>query len=151
MTMKQVDAVIAIVSGIEGFVPGNKLSRDQMAEAVSLVIQGFNDGSISLSDTARNKYDTEDKLKTYARGLIDNWLRKSPELNGGVKYEVKNPGSRSGSAEYKQALQLKKLLVEQGKDVPEALETFIQQHAPVAKTKEVDLSALPEELKALVG
>lgn len=149
--MKQVDAVVSIVQGLEGFVPGKKLTREQMAETVSLVVEGLSNGDISLSEAARAKYDTVEKLRAYARGLIDNWLRKSPELNGGVKYETKNPGSRSGSAEYKQALQLKRVLIEQGKSIPAELEQFIAKHAPVAKTTEVDLSALPEELKNLVG
>jgi len=149
--MKQVDAVVAIVSGIEGFTPGVKLTKEQKEECLTLITQGLVDGEIDMSAGARAKHDTPEKMRSYSVGLLDNWVRKSPELNGGVKYVAKNPGSRSGSNEYKQAIALKKYLAEQGKEIPTGLLMFIAANAPVKTEKTVDISALPEHLQKLVG
>jgi hypothetical protein len=153
MGIKQVDAVISVVTGLEGFVPGVKLTGEQRAECVKLLVSGLMSGEIEMSAEAKAKYSDEKSMKTYAGGLLTNWLNKSPVLNGGVKYEAKNPGSRSGSEEYKQALALKKYLIETGTEIPAELEQFIAEHAPVKveKKKEVDVSALPEGLRKLVG
>jgi ribosomal protein S18 len=149
--MKQVDAVIAIVSGIDGFVPGVKLNKEQKEECLALITQGLLSGDIDMSAGARAKHDTPEKMRTYSVGLLDNWVRKAPELNGGVKYVAKNPGSRSGSSEYKQAVALKKYLTEKGHPIPSELEAFIAANAPVKTEKTVDISALPEHLQKLVG
>jgi hypothetical protein len=149
--MKQVDAVIAIVSGIQGFVPGVKLNDAQRKEALDLVCAGLTAGEIDMSAGARAKHDTEAKMRLYASGLITNWCNKSKELNGGVKYQAKNPGSRSGSEEFKQAVLLKKYLTEKGQDIPEALEQFITDNTPVKTEKVLEVSALPEHLQKLVG
>lgn len=149
--MKQVDAVVAIVSGLEGFVPGVKLSDAQRKEVMDLVVAGLVSGDIEMSDKARAKHDTEAKMRVYASGLVTNWLNKSKELNGGVKYVAKNPGARSGSDEFKQAVALKKYLTEKGLDIPAELEKFITEHTPVKTEKVADVSALPEHLQRLVG
>lgn len=153
MSIKQVDAVVTIVSGLEGFVPGQELTDAQTDECVALLVQGLMSGEIQMGAEARAKHDSEKKMRTYAGGLLSNWLRKSKVLNGGVQYVAKNPGSRSGSAEYKQAVALKKHLVGKGNEVPAELEAYIAANAPVAKVTEkaVEVSALPEHLQKLVG
>lgn len=151
--MKQVDAVVSIVTGLEGFVPGVKLSSEQRAECVGLLVSGLLGGDIEMSAEARAKYSDEKSMKAYASGLLTNWLNKSPVLNGGVKYEAKNPGSRKGSEEFKQAVALKKYLIENGMEVPADLEGFIAEHTPKteAKAKVLATDALPEHLRKLVG
>jgi len=153
MSIKQVDAVVAIVSGLDGFVNGNTLTDAQRKEAVELITDGLVSGEIQMSTEARARHDNREKMRSYAGGLLNNWLRKSPELNGGTRYVPKNPGARSGGPEYKQALALKKHLEQQGVAIPAELEEFIAANAPTpkAKVKEVDVSALPEHLRTLVG
>lgn len=146
----QVQAVVELVESVVEVVPGQavELTDAQRKQVIDGLVSGFTKGEIQL----RSAYESETKLRTYCAGLLSNWLRKSPKLNGGEQYQAKNPGSRSGSAEYKQAMQLKKFLVSQNKSIPAELEQFITTNAPQpkVKTKQIDVSSLPEELKSLV-
>lgn len=146
----QVEAVIELVESVVEIVPGQavELTDAQRKQVIDGLVNGFTKGEIKL----RSLYDSDIKLRTYCAGLLSNWLRKSSKLNGGEQYQAKNPGSRSGSTEYKQAMQLKKFLVSQNKSIPAELEQFIATNAPQpkAKTKQIDVSSLPEELKNLV-
>lgn len=153
MSIKQVDAVVSIVTSLEGFQPGVKLTDAQRAEALQLIVDGLTSGEIDMSEKARAKYSEPKAMKTYASGLLTNWLNKSPALNGGIKYQAKNPGSRTGSVEYKQAIALKRHLESTGAEIPAELAEFIEANKPVKAEakKELDLSSLPEELKQLVG
>lgn len=155
--IKQVDAVIEAVKSVLGdaFVPGVKveLTKEQRASVVAMVTEGLTSGTVQFSPEARAKHEAAGTIKTYVGGLVTNWLAKSPELNGGVKHEIKAPGSRSESNELKQARALKAYLESRGEDVT-AVDSFIAKleadaAAKATKTKELDLSALPEELRAL--
>jgi len=145
----QSKAVVEIVQSIVGVTAeAVTLTSEQRKEAIGMLVAGLMNGEISLS-----KEYSEAKARSYASGLLSNWLRKSPALNGGVKHEVKNPGSRSGSPEFKQALALKAALIAKGSEVTAELEAFIEANRPQPKSaaKTVDLSALPEHLRSLVG
>ena len=92
MKMKQKDAVRQALLNVCGeqegaFTP----SKEQRAQVNQVLFEGFKAGSIELSKT----YDDKG-LKSYVSGLQSNWLRKDKELNGGVQYQPKNPGSRTG-------------------------------------------------------
>jgi len=150
--MKQSQAVYNLVTEVVGKPSGKvELTQEQRTEIISRLMVGFSSGEIALSEQAKAKYADPKALRSYCSGLLNNWLRKDPDLNGGVKYTSANPGIRSGSPEHKQAQSLKKHLVQQGQPVPQELEDFIKATAPTpkVKTKEVDLSSLPEHLKAL--
>jgi len=152
--MKQSEAVVIFVKEITDVSGKVQLTSDQRKQVVERIVAGIKEGTISFSESARAKHDTDAKLRSYVGGMVTNWLNKNPELNGGVKYVAKNPGSRSGSLEYKQALALKSKLQSEGQDVPADLETFIAQNAPAPKGPKlvkVDTSSLPEALKALAG
>lgn len=93
--MKQSDAVYqAMVSVVGEFEGACVPTKEQRATAATILFEGFRAGRISIS----TQYD-DDGLKKYIPGLISNWLRKDSRLNGGVKYEAKNPGSRTGSTD----------------------------------------------------
>ena len=131
------------------------VTKDDRKLIVSMLVAGFLAGEIQMSADARAKYSEESKLRTYSSGLTTNWLNKSLELNGGTKYEAKQPGIRSGSDSYKQALKLKAELEADGRDTTE-VDAFIEANRPVAPTpkakkqpKGLDFSALPEELRSL--
>lgn len=67
----------------------------------AIVCEGFRKGTIELADTAANreKLASESEMNKYVSGLISNWLRKDTNLNGGSKYQPKNPGSRTGQSD----------------------------------------------------
>lgn len=93
--MKQRDAVYQAVVNVVGNQEGAYvLSKEERASVAAILFEGFRAKTIDLTQD----YD-DDKLREYIPGLISNWLRKDPNLNGGVKYEAKNPGSRSGSGD----------------------------------------------------
>ena len=148
---KQVQAVIEVVSSVTDVVQGvpTVLTKEQKECVVNELVEGFKNGEIEL----KAKFETDAQLKTYAGSLVNNWMRKSPILNGGGKYEAKNPGSRSGSPEFKQANALKAALLAKGTEIPAELEAFIEANRPQPKstTKEINLSSLPESLRALAS
>jgi hypothetical protein len=124
-----------------------------------MLCEGLVGGTIQFSPEAKAKHEAKGTIKTYASGLLTNWLNKSPELNGNTKYEAKNPGSRSEPDQLKQARVLKSILVANMKDTTGVDELIAKCEAEIAetkaakatKTKELDFSALPPELQALVG
>lgn len=147
----QSQAVVEVINAVVNPQPGVKvtLTSEQKAQVRDILIQGFRAGEIRLAKDYSDK-----QLKSYTSGLIDNWLNKSKALNGNTTYQPKNPGSRSGSQEYKQALALRAHLSSEGKDIPAELEAFIEANKPQPKvkpTKELDISALPTHLQGLAG
>ncbi len=97
--MTQRDAVFSAVTNVcgtqdEAYDP----STDQRKSVNQILFEGIRSGSVELRDGHAGH--TDDKvLKSYVSGLQSNWLRKDPRLNGNVKYEAKNPGSRAGSTD----------------------------------------------------
>lgn len=76
------------------------LSTEHRKQIIMAVAVAFDQGQITMTETAKAKYDTVEKLmKEYVPGLVSNWLRKDERLNGGIDHEIKNPGSRSGSGD----------------------------------------------------
>jgi hypothetical protein len=158
-TLSQSVACVEVVKSVLGarFVAGTDvksvITKEDRAEMITQLVGGFIGGEIQMSADARTKYSEEKALRVYCSGLLTNWLNKSKELNGGVKHEIKNPGSKSGSVELKQALALRKHFLDQGTEVPAELEAYIAENTPakVEAKKELDLSALPEGLRNLIG
>ena len=69
----------------------------------------FRKNELEVSDEASKKYVDDSELKSYISGLVNNWFRKSTDLNGASKYRAKNPGSRQCSGD-EQVREMKKLL-----------------------------------------
>lgn len=151
--MKQSTAVIQAVMGV-GCVKSEsgayKPTEEQLTQIKGILFEGFKSGKIDLSPEKRALGDKY--LISYIPGLINNHLRKAKELNGGVKYEIKNPGSRS---ENKVVKTLKALLATQEMSEDERAEieaeiTKIQAEEMKAKTPVIDVSLVPEHLRHLV-
>lgn len=108
--LNQREAVFTFVNEVTEVVSGEavSLTKDQRDVVISSLVAGFQNSEIALSEAAQAKHDTEQKLRTYSSGLLNNWLRKDTRLNGGVKYQAKNPGSRAGSGD-DQVRELRKL------------------------------------------
>lgn len=131
-------------------------SKEQKAGITQLVAQAMHAGEVQLSEAAAEKYDTLEKKVGYCKGLVDNWLRKDKRLNGGVQYQIKNPGSRAGAgdATVRELKKLKKTLTEQSDiDMVDAeIEKRLNEiKAEKAKSIEIDTSVLPEDLQHLVS
>jgi hypothetical protein len=110
MSMKQGEAVFQAVVNVTGKQDGAYvLTTEQRAEVREILFEGFKQGKIVLS-----KGYTDKELDAYIPGLISNWLRKDPRLNGGVKYTPKNPGSRAGQGD--ETVRNMKLLLDTVKD-----------------------------------
>ncbi len=127
------------------------MTKELRAQVNVILFEGFRAGQIEMKEA---KSDTE--LKSYVSGLQSNWLNKSKELNGGVKHEIKNPGSRTGSTDA-QVKALRALLGEAKTDeekaeVQEYLDARLEQlgmNKP--KQVKVNFDDLPAELKAKYG
>lgn len=133
---------------------------DKKAIATKIAEQML-EGSVELSDAARAKYgeSVESLTNKYVVGMVTNWFNKSKELNGGVKYETKNPGSRAGGSDpmLREMRLLKKQLAEVGNDdgvakVEAAInERIAQINATKLKTVEINPDNLPEHLRTLLA
>ena len=151
-TQKQVviSAIIEVTGSINGKVTLTSEQRKQVLDiiAVQLVEQNC------ISADATHK-DLASLRKHYVSGLLTNWMNKAPELNGGVKYEAKNPGSRTKDA----TLQALKAIVEQftadnNPNLPAAVEEYnkcfdaLKKAKAKTKSTEIDFSVLPAETLA---
>lgn len=160
--MKQKEAVLKAIGSVlaennRSISDGEKveLSKDERAKVIDIIFTGFKNEEIELSV----EYPESD-LKAYTSSLLNNWLRKAKELNGGNRYVAKNPGSRAGQQDEmlknlrlllkaKQAAQAPKEQLEQ---IQVAIDQRLAEvRASKVKTPEIDISALPEKLRHLVG
>ena len=119
-------------------------------------MSGFASGTVELSNEARFKYDTDAKLKSYTQGLVSNWIRKDVRLNGGSKYETKNPGSRAGSGDDTvKALRALRSTLTNADQISEVEAEIASRVAAfkASKTPKLEINAelIPENLRHLVG
>jgi len=154
--MKQNDAVfqaVCSVLGAQSFDSKVLLTKEQKQSVIAIVTEGILAGQVDFSTEAKTNHDTPAKVKSYTGGMVDNHLRKDKRLNGGEKYEIKNPGSRSKSDPTLRALKTLQSTQEPDSDSWHQIEAAIydrQMELSKAKTVEIDLSALPEEFRHLV-
>jgi hypothetical protein len=72
------------------------LSPEDRKTITTMIVAAIDVGEMEFSAEARAKHNTPEKVRNYSTGLLSNWLRKDPRLNGGEKHSIKNPGSRVG-------------------------------------------------------
>ena len=91
--------------------------------------------------------------------MVDNTFRKDKRMNGGVKHEIKNPGSRAGSGD-EVVKNLRALLStttdESAKSsISTAISTRIEELKALkpksAKKVKIDFDLIPEELRHLIA
>jgi hypothetical protein len=147
--MTQKEAVFQAVTNVCGNVDGAyDPTKEQRAQVNNILFEGFKAGRVAFD----GEMPEDSKLKAYVSGLQSNWLRKDKRLNGGVQYTAKNPGSRAGSTDPQ--IKAMRLLLATKTDASERAEiqTFIDKRLAEikpAKSVEIDVSALPEELRHL--
>ena len=146
--MNQKEAVYTAVVNVTEFNGEGQClpSKEQKAQISAILIEGFKTNQITL-EVAFNDTD----LKSYVSGLLSNWLRKDTRLNGGLKYQAKNPGSRAGSSDpqLKAMMTLFSTLTDESEK--KEVMTYIEARKAelnVAKVKVIDYSALPADLIA---
>ena len=131
----------------EGESYSTHMNRELRSQVTNILVEGFNSGTIALDKS----FSSDAELRTYCSGLTSNWLRKDARLNGGVKYEAKNPGSRVGSSDVQ--LKAMRALLSTKTDPAERAEiqSFIDSRVSEIKVsrkpaKTIDFSSLPAEL-----
>lgn len=135
----------------EGMTVGSVVDKDLRAQIVSILCEGFEAGKIELKSEQEN-------LKSYTNSLVSNWFRKDKRLNGGVKYEAKNPGSRTGQADPTvKNLRLLQQRFAEGSAQHTQISTKIDERVAVIKAekaaksmKAIDINAIPDDLKHLL-
>lgn len=154
--MKQRESVFNAVVSVIGEVSGKvELSKEQRSQVIEMVTESIISGETDFSAEAREKHDTREKVKTYVNGLVSNWLRKDVRLNGGEKYEAKNPGSRAGRGDemLRNLKALQSTLTDSAqKEVVQAEidKRIAELQATKVKKVEIDITKIPEELRHLI-
>ena len=139
----------AIVSTVE-VVPGVAVQLDekQKEQVHAKLFTMFSEGQVELRGER-----TADWLRKYIPGLVNNWVRKDPNLNGNTKYTAKNPGSRTGSGD-EQIKAMKALLQQPGlseENIATITAAIEERKAALKPAPEpINVSALPESLRHLV-
>lgn len=147
--MKQKDAVFQAIESVMGSIEGNvgsTITSEQRKRVCMIVCEGFKAGKIDLATTY-----TDEELPGYVSGLVSNWIRKDTRLNGGSKYQAKNPGSRAGSGdETLKAIRAVKSTITPDDpryaDVLQAEQARLQELASAKTAKVIDFSKLPADL-----
>lgn len=152
--MKQNDAVVQAVMNITGHEAYSEtpcaLTSEQKAQVRAILFEGFKAQKIVLSP--EKSAEGEQAIWEYIPGLISNHMKKDKRLNGNVKFEAKNPGSRAGAGD----AQLKSLralfsTLKTDSDKAEVQGYIDARQAELNATKvtaTVDFSALPADLQA---
>ena len=130
------------------------LTKSMLDTVKAEVAYGFEENEIQMSDAARDKYiGKPTEMKKYVNGLVNNWIRKNPEFNGGVKYIAKNPGSRAGQGD-ESIKEMRKLLKTQtDPKIRTSIEQAIQERLKVIapeKVETININVIPEHLRSLV-
>ena len=158
--MQQNDAVFHAVCGALGqdsFDLAVELTKEERDNVVQIVTSGILSGKVDFTASAKAKYDTDAKVKGYVGGMVSNHLRKDKRLNGGAKFEVKNPGSRSGAGDDQlKALKALRSTLSDADAITEIDAAIFSRTAELnsakvaKKVKTINLDALPEALRHLV-
>ena len=128
-----------------------ELSKDMREQVISIVTTGFERGEVELKSG-------QDNIKSYTSGLVSNWLRKDKRLNGNTVYKPSNPGSRTGQQDpMVKNLRILLSTLPEGSEAYEATKSRIETRVAEIKAekakanqKEVDFSAIPADIKALL-
>lgn len=139
-----------------GEIPVSQVLNDSMKSKVrEILFTEFRKGNIEYKSSFQSKVDDDSELKKYISGLVNNWIRKTKEFNGGVKYEAKNPGSRAGSTDEKVKEMRKLLSITTDPTAKAMIQKAIDDRVSTLKAEknevEIDYSVIPAELKAKLG
>jgi len=140
----------------KGDVAATMLSKEDHAQVRNIIKQGFTDGTVEFKSTESNasKLNNPTELNKYVVGLVNNWLRKDPQLNGGTKYETKTPGSRPTDEVIKNLKLAFNAVTDETKKakIQEAIDNRQKEIDATKTTKKIDIdkSVLPADIAALL-
>ena len=150
--MKQNDAVVQAVLNITGHEAYSEtpcvLTSEQKAQVREVLFEGFKTQKIVLSP--EKSAEGEQAIWEYIPGLISNHMKKDKRLNGNVKFEVKNPGSRAGNSD-PQLTAMRALLgsltdADERTEVQGYIDARLAEINAAKVVKVIDFAALPAEL-----
>jgi hypothetical protein len=136
------------------------LTSEHKKKVREILVSGLKDGSITSTPEFMSKMSTDTDLSKYTSGLISNWIKKDPRLNGNKKHQSSGGNSSSnrvGNSD-SQVKELKKLLkatvgTDSEQEVAEALNARINE-LKVNKTSRakssISVESIPENLQHLV-
>jgi hypothetical protein len=156
--MKQRQAVFNAVINVMGQQDSGAYqpTTEQRKQIIEIVAEGLASGEVDFSESAQAKYDSPEKIKGYTSGLVSNWLRKDPNLNGGETYRPTNPGSRTGSQDEQvkaiRALIKSGKLDEDGTKLAQAkLDERLDELRAEKNKVEINVDQLPADLREQLG
>ena len=136
--MTQKDAVFSAISQILAsnnisFNPNSTnvatlLTRELRSQVNARLVADFNAGAVELSDDAKSKLNDTAALRAYISGLVSNWLRKDPRLNGGTVLATSTSSATQTSKVLKTDPQLQALRKLHTSQVEPAKRMEIQAH-----------------------
>ena len=152
LKMSQKDAVYKAVclvknNKIEGRV---RLTEHEKMTVTMLMIDFFREGNVRFSNRYSNqeKMTNTNRLMRYTVGLVTNWVAKDKRLNGGEEHV---PTPRSADPQLKNLYLLKKASANDPDKLAKIEKFIAKRKAEIAaekvKTVEIDMSAIPDELK----
>lgn len=121
----------------------------------SMLFTAFKEGRVEYKDSFESKVQDDSELKKYISGLLNNWMRKNKDFNCGEVYHAKNPGSRAGSQD--ESIKAMRLLLSitpdqaDKKAIQSAIDAKLAEIQAEKKQVTIDLDAIPEELKKMLG
>lgn len=124
------------------------LSKLETTQVSEIVLSEIEDGICRFD--GHEKYNTLELRFGYVKGMVNNWIRKAPELNDGVKYVPKTTKGPQKS-ETLRALEALAAQHPDNEEVATALADQIAKEVKVKKEKTINVDALPEHLRSLVG
>lgn len=148
--MNQKEGVFKAVRSVfpEGKVPATgEWTKEQSSLVTNTLAAMFRNNEVEYKGGCPD----DARLLKYIPGLVNNWVRKDTRLNGGEKYQTKNPGSRTGSGD--ETLKNMRILLSATTDptAKQLIQAEIDKRVEALKPKvEVNVEALPESLRHLV-
>ncbi len=130
------------------------LTAEDKTSIRALIFTAFRDGKVEYKESFSEKVSDDAKLKSYISGLLNNWVRKNKEFNGGVIYKAKNPGSRAGSQdpEIKEMRKLLKVTADENAKVTiqAAIDAKLAEIKATTNNVTIDVNSIPEALRHLL-
>jgi hypothetical protein len=157
--MNQRDGVFAAVTTVlteaGKEIQSNKveLTKDETKTVVLMVAEGIHAELIEMKAESRAKYNTVDLLRTkYVPGLVNDFFRKDKRVNGGDKYETKNPGSRASDPVVKELNKLVELHAGNDEVIAAIQAEIATRQAAKNETKKIVIneSLVPDSLKQFI-
>ena len=127
------------------------LTKEQKHTLIGMLATSLEEGAIIVTEAKQAKMTEAKHYRDYASNILNNWTRKDTRLNGGEKYQTKNPGSRAGAGDdqLKELKKFKSTLSEpdQVAKVQEAIDTRLGElkiERNAGKVEEINFDLIPQ-------